>query len=445
MDPKRPRPSVSVGTILTLCLTVIVIVGCVYVFGKIQAQNPDASMGAQKVIGLVGSALQGATAAPATPEATVRTVIVTLAPQPQATPLPTFAPNAIPTAAPASGRQYAFSVTVGGMLSFHSDISDSVYDSAAKSFDFSAVGLALKNKVYADLNLTALPQNINTEDLKYADILAHAAIASAIRAMGFTHVLLSTEHALDQGAEGAKDTVSALTAQRLTPIGVNAGDCAQNALITINGARVAVLAYTDTLTPKSQNELAKEPYLLRLYSLETAREDIQSARAQGAECVIVCMYWGKADTTVPSNAQKNTARALAEIGADVILGFRPTRGLPIEVLGTVAENGKYHETLVAYSMGTLLTESREGYDISGILLHFDVHIDERGQVAFSSLEYTPTYVWRQSVDGKMVFRIVGSADAVPAGMNSDQQRYLQNALTRVQKTLQDSPVTLRRH
>ena len=443
MGSKGPRSSLSLGTILTLCLTLIVTVGCVYVFRKIQSQNPDASMGAQKVIGLIDSALQGATPSPASPQPTVRTVKVTLAPQPQATPLPSFAPNTIPTAAPASGRQYAFSVTVGGMICFHSDITDSVYDADAKTFDYSAIGAALRSKVYADLNLASLPQVINTEDLKYADILAPAAIAESIRGMGFSHVLLSTEHILDQGVDGAMNTVTALKAQKLTPVGVNAGYGTQNALITINGAKVALLAYTDVLTAKGQNELAKEPYLLRMYNQDIAREDIRNALAQGAECVIVCMYWGKADTASPTNAQKNIARALAEMGADVILGFRPTRVLPMEVLGTVAENGKYHETLVAYSMGTLLTESREGNDISGILLHISVSVNERGEVSFSSLEYTPTYVWRQSVNGKMLFRIVSSADAPPEGMNADQQRYLQNALTRVQKALQTSPVALR--
>lgn len=443
MGSKGPRASLSWGTVLILCLTVIVTVGCVYVFRKIQSQNPDASMGAQKVIGLIDSALQGATPPPASPQPTVRTVKVTLAPQPKATPIPSFSPQMISTAAPASGRQYAFTVTVGGMAGYHSDISDSVYDANAKTFDYSTIGAALRSRVYADLNILSLPQVINTADLKYADMIAPAAVASSIRSMGFSHVLLNTEHILDQGVDGAMNTVAALKAQKLMPIGVNAGYGTQNAMITINGAKVAILAYTDVLTAKGQNELAREPYLLRTFTQDTAREDIRNALAQGAECVIVCMYWGKADTAVPTNAQKNTARALAEMGADVILGFRPTRVLPIELLGTVAENGKYHETLVAYSMGTLLTESREGNDISGILLHLSVRINERGEVGFSSLEYTPTYVWRQNVNGKMMFRIVSSADAPPAGMNADQQRYLQNALTRVQRALQTSPVTLR--
>ena len=68
MRSNRPHAPVSLGTILILCLTAIVAVGCVFVFGKIQGQNPEASMNAQKVFGLVGSALQGTTPEPALPQ-----------------------------------------------------------------------------------------------------------------------------------------------------------------------------------------------------------------------------------------------------------------------------------------------------------------------------------------------------------------------------------------
>ena len=445
MPSKRPRSPLSLGSVLTLCLTALVAVGCVFVFGKIQGQNPEAKMSAERVIGLVGSALHGATPEPLPLDENVRTVTVTLAPKKTPDPIPPLSPadtDALPTARP--GQRYAFSVTVGGMAGFHSDVSDSVYDPVTKTFDFSPIGAALKARIYADLNLATLPQVINAEDLKYADMLAPAAAAQAIRAMGFDQVLLSTEHALDLGLSGAEKTAAALTAQGLSVCGVNTEKSQQHRFVSVNGAKAAILAYTDSLTPKGQNESGADPTLLRLYSAETAREDIRAARDQGAGIVIVCMYWGKADTATPTNAQKSAARALAEMGADVILGSRPTQVLPVEILGCMREDGKYHETLVAYSLGSLLTESRKPYDISGMLLHFTVILDEYGMVSFQALEYTPTYIWRQSTDGGMFFRVVCAADDPPVGMSADQQQYMQNALKRVQKILENSPVSQRK-
>ena len=94
-------------------------------------------------------------------------------------------------------------------------------------------------------------------------------------------------------------------------------------------------------------------------------------------------------------------------------------------------------------MGTLVSESREPDDISGALLHLRLSGDEQGRIRFGSLEYTPTYIWRQTVEGKTQYRVVCSADPAPEGMEEKQRQYMTNALNRIEKTLQDSPVSLR--
>ena len=175
-----------------------------------------------------------------------------------------------------------------------------------------------------------------------------------------------------------------------------------------------------------------------------ARQDILSARNQGARCVIVCVYWGRADAVSVTASQKNTARSLAEMGADVILGVRPSRVLPMEKITTIGQDGKNRDTFVAYSLGTLLSESREGYDISGILLHLNITCDEQGQVRVDSAEYTPTYIWRQTVDKKIQYRVVCSADPTPDDMSDQQKEVMSRALNRIQNTLKDSPVSQRR-
>ena len=432
------------GTILTLCLTVTVIVGCIFLFGKIRGQNTDVRMDAQRVLGVMGSMIQSSTDAP-NPQATVRTVTVTLAPVTAAPALPSTSP--VPGAVNATSsplQRYSFSITAGGLLSFDSDISDSVYDKQQKALDYRPIVSPLSSKVFADMNLITLPQVINTADLKYGDTLVPVQAADAIRALGIDQVVLGTEHVLDQGAPGTGDTVTALNGRGLVSTGVNMGSASQNRILPLNGDKIAVLSYTDVLTARGKNALKNQSSLLKEFDLETARQDILSARNQGARCVIVCVYWGRADAVSVTSSQKNTARSLAEMGADVILGVRPSRVLPMEKITTIGQDGKNRDTFVAYSLGTLLSESREGYDISGILLHLNITCDEQGQVRVDSAEYTPTYIWRQTVDRKIQYRLVCSADPAPDGMNDQQKEVMSRALNRIQNTLKDSPVTQRR-
>lgn len=440
---KKSKQGLSLGSILVLCLTAAVVAGCVYMFGIMRSQDADVRMDAERLRGAVDAFLQGPTAEPEL-QSTVRTVTITLAPA-IVTPVPaTGRPEPTPSpAAGDNGQSYSFSLTAAGLIAFHSDISDSVYNKTDKTVDYCPIVSLISSKIYADMNLVTFPQVLNVTDHKYGDYLVPAEAADAIRACGFDNVVLGTEHILDQGEQGALDTVATLAGRSIVCEGVSVSGSTQHHVIQINGRGIAVLSYTDALTAKGKNTLGDKESLMKLYSDDTVRKDIQTARRQGARCVIVCMYWGRADTASVTTTMRKTAKALSEMGADIVLGARPERVLPMEIITSVDENGKSRDTFVAYSLGTLLTESREGYDISGILLHMNLRVDENGRAHFESIEYTPTYIWRQSIDGATQYRIVCSADPAPETMSDAQKDVMARALTRIQNTLKNSPVTQR--
>jgi poly-gamma-glutamate synthesis protein (capsule biosynthesis protein) len=441
---KHHKPGWSIGTILTLLLTVLVTAGCLFMFGKMRGQGTSAKMDAQRVIGLMNSAFQGPTPAPAA-QNQVRTVKVTLAPVTAAPEADTPAPMATPapTEPPASLPPYTFSLTAGGLLSFQSDISDTVYSKENKTADYRPVLSRIGSKVYADLNLVTLPQIINVSDRKYGDAITLSEAADAVQSLGMEQVALASEHILDQGVQGAADTVSALSGSGLSCTGVNVSGASQRRLVPLNGGTVAILSYSEALTAKGRNAQKENAGVLQLFSLDTARADIRWARSQGARCVIVCMYWGKSDAVEVTRAQKSTAQSLAQMGADIILGTRPSRVLPMEIITCTGEDGKARDAFVAYSLGTLLSESREPYDISGILLHLNVFSDEQGRMHFQGVEYTPTYIWRQEVNNKIQYSVVCSADPAPEEMSSQQKEVMKRALNRVQSILENTPVTQR--
>lgn len=446
------KKGLSLGSWAVLCLTLLVVGGSGAMFLGMGGDAEKIALSAREAVGGLGQALLGPTNAPM-PQSTVRTVTVTLAPTAQITPAPTEAaavpthpvntsvpqgPGQVREAAPQEA--FSFTLTAAGLAGFHSDLSDAVYNKTEKTFDYAPVLSGIGGRVHADLNTVLLPHTLNVTDLKYGDVKAPVAILDALQAGGFDTLMLGTEHALDQDVQGCMATVDAIAQRGMSSGGVNAQPARQNQIIQINGGKVALLSYTNALTNKGKNVLEEQRELMSLLNLDTARQDIAAARAQGAGCVVVFVHWGAEDAASVTKSMKDTAKALGDMGADVILGSHPSRVLPVDMLSCQDPSGRTRQVLVAYSLGTLLTESREPYDISGMLLHLNLSCKADGEVDFLSVTYTPTYIWRQSINGKMQYRVVCSADAPPEGMEKRQQEVMGRALKRVQETLEKSPV-----
>jgi poly-gamma-glutamate synthesis protein (capsule biosynthesis protein) len=168
--------------------------------------------------------------------------------------------------------------------------------------------------------LTTAPQVREGHDLR-----APPGAVAALRAAGFDVVSLANNHALDAGEAGLRETVRTLRGAGIgvwmdRPRGLGRHKVAQP---------VEGLAFDDSVAPLEVEDVVQAV----------------SAAAERAEAVIVSIHWGGEYQAAPSARQQALAEALAEAGADVIVGHGP------HVLQRVAWVG---ETLVAYSLGNFL-------------------------------------------------------------------------------------------
>ena len=306
----------------------------------------------------------------------------------------------------------------------------------------SSILSSLSPDVHADLNLVTLEGLLNGTAAKHSNVSFPAEAADAVGAGGFDMILLNHENVLDSGVDALKATVAAAKSKGLSSAGVSV-DGAQPKLFNVNGVSGALLCYTETLSAKGKETLKQNLGTVALLNGDQIVADITAARAQGAKVVVVSLHWGKTDAKSITNAQKETAKKLAQAGADVIIGANTAAVLPIEMIQTTDSNGTLRKTLVAYSLGTLLNDDRSSRSvISGVLLHIRFHVTNRG-VTMDEITYTPTYIWKQKINGKTAYRVLNSAAEAPAEMNDDQKKYMSNALALIDKTLADGPANRR--
>lgn len=91
-----------------------------------------------------------------------------------------------------------------------------------------------------------------------------------------------------------------------------------------------------------------------LSSQETVCSRIEQAK-QAADFVIVFPHWGTEDTFSPDNDQLTWAQAMADAGADLIIGGHTHTLQPVELL--TASDGR--DVPVYYSLGNFLSHQKE--------------------------------------------------------------------------------------
>ncbi len=143
------------------------------------------------------------------------------------------------------------------------------------------------------------------------------AVAKAIREAGFHAVSFASNHCMDWGREAFFDTIEALRASGVAPVGVGANiqEARRPAQLDLGGVRVAVLAYNSilpmgywaeadrpgcvplrawTLYEQIEHDQPGTPARIHTFTnrddLEAMREDIRLAKAS-SDVVLAMMHW----------------------------------------------------------------------------------------------------------------------------------------------------------
>ncbi len=432
---------ISAGTIVMTIAAAIVLFCAIWMILAIRSPNADLSMDAERLVSSIGEL------AAARPQTTVQTMPglprPTAAPQMSAAPTaqaaqPTAVPQqpaAVQTTQPASGIR-TLTLTIGGEIAFDSEVIAGTFNAGTGQYNLSETLSAIQHEARADAGVALMH---SLPGMSAANGRAAEQAAAAIHDAGFQYVLLNSEKALETGENGAARMLSALQSAGVTPLGLRSAAGSGTAqTISIRGISIAVLAYTDTLSADSKKAVADAAVrerMVTVFNADQARQDIRAARDSGADIVLVAMHWGGANDTAPTAAQRTTAQALCEAGADIIIGAHSNAVQPVEYLASAQEPGR--STLVAWSMGTLLSASRANREVvSGMLLHLTLTYDmQRRALSFASVQYTPTYCWGQKTDALYKYRVLCSAEDAPGDMIQKQREIMGRALKLIQDTM----------
>ncbi|MEM6767433.1 MAG: CapA family protein [Bacteroidota bacterium] len=201
-------------------------------------------------------------------------------------------------------------------------------------------------------------------------------LAISLKDAGFDFLTTANTYACDHDVNGIMRTLSILDKYELKHTGTFTewSEARNIPVYTVNEIRFSILSYTEASAKESP--VASTFRLNRIKKLAIKR-DIQQAKKEGAEVIIIYFDFAPSEGDSPTYYQKDIANYAIENGADIIVGTVPGKIFEIECVETT--NPYTEQGLIAYSLGNFLATNENPYSNQGVVLQVNLQKDPKSQ------------------------------------------------------------------
>lgn len=237
------------------------------------------------------------------------------------------------------------------------------------------------NAVKGDVPLKADPSYVNL--LKNACNVVVAAQAN--------------NHIFDYGEDGIEDSLKNLKSAGITTIGAgnNVDNASAPANINIKDRTITILNYMDAdnfaeysdIMPSATNDSAG----FSAYNETLAKQEIQTAKDNGSDCVIAYLHYGNEYSRTPNEVQENISHQLIDNGADIVIGSHTHVTQGVEV---------YKGKPILYNLGNFIFDQSNSATHRAYFVNLDL-VNDTGEVTVYPVDlinYLPHFMSPE--DGK---------------------------------------------
>ncbi len=216
---------------------------------------------------------------------------------------------------------------------------------------------------------------------------------TALKDAGFQLLNTANNHSLDQGVPGLERTINQLIKNNISYEGTFSskedGDSLR--IFNIKGIKLAFLSYSYGTNghpvPKDKQ------YVINLIDTTKIKTDIEKAKNDSVDMVLVHYHFGEEYHRMPTEYQKEIVNKTIKYGADLIIGDHPHVVEPLEFFKTF--NSKLDSGLAAFSLGNFLSNQRWRYSDGGVILKINLTKNFMNDSLYiNSVNIIPTWVFK---------------------------------------------------
>ena len=175
----------------------------------------------------------------------------------------------------------------------------------------------------------------------------------AISEAGFDVVTTANNHSLDTDLEGIDTTIAAIEDAGLDHVGTRAeGDDSRFIIKKVNDINIAFLSYTYGCNGiEDLFQVREEVDQVNYLNEDEIKKDIEDAKKEGADFVVVYPHWGIELRSEADPSQVELGHKMIDWGADLVIGNHPHVVEPYEEYES--EDGR--KGFIAYACGNFIS------------------------------------------------------------------------------------------
>jgi poly-gamma-glutamate synthesis protein (capsule biosynthesis protein) len=274
---------------------------------------------------------------------------------------------------------------------------ESVFRSTDFNFGNLEVPISGRNNVVGK----GLVFNMNTRDIE------------GLKAYNFKVLNLANNHALDQGANGVRETRRFLAENNFIFMGTgeNLTEAWEPKIIDVKGVKIGFVGAS--YASINDGGVARNDYVARFEDKDRLKQAIEKLRADGADFIVATMHAGVEYTRKPHQPQIDFAYAAIDYGADMVIGAHPHW---IQIFEQY--KGKY----IFYSLGNFIFDQEWSRDTKeGLTLKITLQNRKNSTsvTRVEQIELIPVVIENYSTprpaneqEAQQIFKKIGAAEKI---------------------------------
>lgn len=328
-----------------------------------------------------------------------------------------------------------------GDIMYHSPQFRAAYDKEKNIYDFTPSFKHIKKYVEnADIAIGNLETVTAGEEYGFHGFPRFNTpkeVLLALKETGFHILSTANNHSLDRGKTGIIRTIEYIEEYGMKNIGTNIEPNNNILVEEVKDIKIAFLSYTYGLNGLD-SLLTKEElgYMVNLIDEEKIKNDIDNAKSQEVDLIVVFIHWGHEYHNEPWPTQIELGEKMVNWGANIILGSHPH---VVQKSQIIEKDGK--DNFIIYSMGNIISNQRnDNMGISksedGVMVNLGIEKDfTTGATTINNVKYIPTWVYRYREGNKLHFEILPIEDALENKLDIDLSP---NIISRLEKSKKDT-------